>query len=131
MKYRVMASRCCGGEAAVRWTMSRWRGFSSMALVGEVEVEGASRCGVKGGRGVVESMVTMTWSWTTCGHARGRPSLGRCYGCDERGCDHVRVENGRRRACAGTTLHVRVHMDTGVVEAWLGRSWVDGEEASA
>jgi hypothetical protein len=43
----------------------------------------------------------------------------------------LRVRDGRRRACAGTTLHVRVRADAGVVEAQLGRSQVDGEEASA
>jgi hypothetical protein len=43
----------------------------------------------------------------------------------------IGVGDGRRRACAGTTLHVRVRADASVVEAQLGRSWVDGEEASA
>jgi hypothetical protein len=59
--------------------------------------------GAEGGRGVVESMVTMTWSWTACDHARGRPSLGQCCGRDERGCGHGKEARGRGRST--TCLH--------------------------
>jgi hypothetical protein len=41
------------------------------------------------------------------------------------------VKDSRRRARVGTTLRVHAHVDTSVVEAWLRRTWVDEEEASA